>query len=261
MAVLPNDIADSALARLFTGEAMADRVSWFSLPGGQVLCEAGEQADELYFLRTGRLAAVRHDEGQEPQFLGVIRPGEPAGEMALIAGTRHSANVVALRDSEILALPREDFFEAAEHDPTLMIELAQLMMLRSRQTDGRTTAGDAERLRLHRLQRRRRHPRVRRARRPRDRGRSAIRSPPPAQESLSAPTEWFSNVEQAHDFVLYAADYGQVAWKQLVGRQVDRLFRVGRGDAPAADAGGSVRRPQPAGQLPGRPHPGPAGRR
>jgi NTE family protein len=51
------------------------------------------------------------------------------------------------------------------------------------------------------------------------------------EESLSAPTEWFSNVEQAHDFVLYAADYGQTAWKSLVSRQVDRLFRLGRGDA------------------------------
>ena len=69
---------------------MADHVSWFSLPGGQVLCEAGETADELYFLRAGRLAAIRREEGQEPQFLGVIRPGEPAGEMALIAGTPHS---------------------------------------------------------------------------------------------------------------------------------------------------------------------------
>ena len=46
--------------------------------------------------------------------IGVIRPGEPAGEMALIAGSPHTASVVALRDSEILAMPGDVFFELAE---------------------------------------------------------------------------------------------------------------------------------------------------
>jgi NTE family protein len=231
VALLPHNVGDTALARLFTAEALASHVTWFSLPGGQVLCEAGEMADELYFVRTGRLAAIRHDEGQEPQFLGVIRPGEPAGEMALIAGTPHSASVVAIRDSEILALPRDDFFAAAEHDPNLMIELAKLMLQRSRQTIGRTTVGDpsvfgfvgcseevATREFVERI-----------GREIEALGYSVATA---GEESLSAPTEWFSNVEQAHDFVLYAADYGQTAWKSLVSRQVDRLFRVGRGDAP-----------------------------
>jgi NTE family protein len=49
-------------------------------------------------------------------------------------------------------------------------------------------------------------------------------------ESLLAPTEWFSNVEREHDFVLYVAEADETAWKHVVGRQVDRLFRIGRGD-------------------------------
>ena len=43
---------------------------WFSLPGGAPLYEAGEEADQFYFLRTGRLGAFRHDAGHDPQFLG-----------------------------------------------------------------------------------------------------------------------------------------------------------------------------------------------
>ena len=119
---LPDSVADSALAKLFTGDAMARDIVWFSLPGGQTLCEAGENADQLFFLRTGRLGAIRREEGQEPQFLGVIKPGEPAGEMAMIAGTRHTATVVALRDSEVLAMPRTVFLKAAEQNAAVMIE-------------------------------------------------------------------------------------------------------------------------------------------
>ncbi|HEX5378666.1 MAG TPA: patatin-like phospholipase family protein, partial [Phenylobacterium sp.] len=56
-------------------------------------------------------------------------------------------------------------------------------------------------------------------------------------EAQHAPTEWFSNVEHDYDFVLYSAEAEDLAWRQVVGRQVDRLFRVGRGDlAPPHDA-------------------------
>ena len=52
-----------------------------------------------------------------------------------------------------------------------------------------------------------------------------------------APTEWFSHVERDYDFVLYAAEAGEQGWGQVVGRQVDRLFRVGRGDLEPPEAG------------------------
>jgi NTE family protein len=231
---LPDSVADSALARLFASEALAPEVSWFSLPGGQSLCEAGEPADQLFFLRAGRLGAIRREEGQEPQFLGVIRPGEPAGEMAMISGERHTATVVALRDSEILAMPRRVFLKAAEANAGVTIELARLMMLRARQTTAHTPVGE-----------------------PSVFGFIALTSEVAARdlvealaaeiegfgytvaavgaEAQQAPTEWFSNLEQAHDFVLYAGEADQAGWKQIVGRQVDRLFRIGRGDrAPPA---------------------------
>jgi NTE family protein len=220
---------DSALSRLFSRERRTGAAAWFSLPGGATLFRPGEDPDQLYFLKTGRLGAFRHEEGQEQQFLGVIRPGEPAGEMALIGGTAHSAYMVALRDSEVLSLPREDFFAAAEEDPTVMLELSRLMIRRSRQAHTHAAIGDpsvfgfiavegAEPIRpvVERL-----------ARCIATLGYSVTVE---GGESLLAPTEWFSNVEREHDFVLYVAEAGETGWKHVVGRQVDRLFRVGRGD-------------------------------
>jgi NTE family protein len=229
MAHLPDSIPDSALSHLFTRDDLLAEVTWFSLPGGQTLFDAGEQADRLFFVRTGRLAAIRREEGQEPRFLGVIRPGEPAGEMAMISGSVHSASVVAIRDSEILSMPRAVFFAAAERDPDVMIELARLMILRARQTAGKTPIGEPSvfgfvgatgevktRELVEQIAAQIEHL-----------GFSVTTA---GEEALHAPIEWFSNVEQAHDFILYAAEASQVAWKHLVGRQVDRLFRVGRGE-------------------------------
>ena len=36
----------------------------------------------------------------------------------------------------------------------------------------------------------------------------------------SAPTAWYSEVERAHDFVLYAAEGDDLGWRAVVVRQV-----------------------------------------
>ncbi len=250
MSQLPDIPDESALARLFHQERVQAEAVWFSLPGGATLFAAGDTSDQLYFVRAGRLGAFRREQGHEVQFLGVIRPGEPAGEMSLIAGSPHSADVVALRDSEIIAVPREVFLEACEADTAVMIELAKLMMLRSRQAVTRGGVGEpsvfgfvslgssgvlrplVERLgaEIARL------------------GYSVTIIGPEAQ---AAPTEWFSDVEKTHDFVLYVAEAADAGWRLVVARQVDRLFRVGRGDRapPKAQAAMDVPSPLQAQQL------------
>ncbi|WP_292072377.1 cyclic nucleotide-binding domain-containing protein, partial [Brevundimonas sp. UBA7534] len=103
MAAPRPDTLETALARIFEGR-MIDRASWFALTGGEPLFQAGDPADTLYLVRSGRLGVFRVEDAQPAQFLGVVRAGEPVGEMAMLAGTPHTASVVALRDSEILAL-------------------------------------------------------------------------------------------------------------------------------------------------------------
>jgi NTE family protein len=247
---LPQIPDDSALARLFSQERAQGEATWFSLPGGQTLYSAGDPADQLYFLRTGRLGAFRREPGQEPQFLGVIRPGEPAGEMSLIAGAPHSAEVVALRDSELFALPRDVFFEAAEADASVMTELARLMILRTRQAARRGTMGEPSVFGFTPIgQPGALRPLVEKI--TREILRLGYDATCIGAEAQSAPTEWFSDVERSHDFVLYVAETTDGGWRHLVARQVDRLFRVGRGDRkpPKGSDGAPLASPLQAQQL------------
>ena len=80
-------------------------------------------------------------------------------------------------------------------------------------------------------------------------------------EAQSAPTEWFSEVERTHDFVLYVAETSDGGWRQVVSRQVDRLFRIGRGDRKPPGLDGGVRIPSPLqASEAGGPDPGASGR-
>jgi NTE family protein len=149
--------------------------------------------------------------------------------MALVAGVPHSADVYALRDSEIFAMPADVFFQACDADAGVMTELARLMILRSRQTARRGPVGEPAvygfvpagrpgpiRPLVERLER--------------EIAALGYAVTVVGAEAASAPTEWFSEVERVHDFVLYVAESGETAWAPFVPRQVDRLFQVGRGD-------------------------------
>ncbi|MGA0543852.1 patatin-like phospholipase family protein [Brevundimonas sp. VNH65] len=215
------DTLEAALARVF--DHRASKASWFALTGGEPLFAAGAEADHLYLLRSGRLGVFRRLEGQPPQMLGVIRPGEPVGEMALIAGSPHSADVVALRDSEILALPREAFFEVARTEPEVMIHLSRLMLARARDQ----STGAAEPAVFGFVGAR---PRPIRAFVERVAAAVAAMGHTVQvidETALRSAADWFSRVEDSHDYVLYVAEADQPAWAALCARQVDRLFVVG----------------------------------
>lgn len=226
MAPVRSDRLEDALGRIFEG-GKSTSASWFALTGGEVLISEGDPADTLYLVRNGRLGVFRRDADPDraPQFVGVIRPGEPAGEMAMLAGTEHTADVVALRDSEVLALPRDAFFEAARKEPDLMVELARLMIQRAR--DRRSGGGEPSVFGFLSARPRPIRPFV-------DQICAAIQADGFTckiidETGLTSAAEWFSRVEDAHDYVLYVAEMDQPAWAALCARQVDRVFVVGNG--------------------------------
>jgi NTE family protein len=198
-----------------------------ALPGGGTLIEAGETSGMVYMLLAGRLAAVRRGADGVPQLLGLIWPGEAIGEISLLADIPHTATVVALRDCELHAMPREAFFAAIQKQPAIMLELMRTMIRRARNerrlrrpavTFGFIAAGEdapvttlVERL-------------------AREVGSHDARVAILAEEHLSQSTEWFSQLEEDHDFVFYAAQSDEPNWASICIRQADRTFWVGRGD-------------------------------
>ena len=204
----------------------SDAASTFCLPGGSALFLAGEATDKLYWLRTGRLAAMQAALDHGGALIGLIHPGEPVGEMALIGGGAHSADVVALRDCEIAVMSRDAFFKAVEHKPALMTELARRMLLRIRPTrrlQGQPSvfgfcgvqAGLKVRALVESI-----------AAIMRDHGQRVTVA---GAETQNSPGQWFSDVEHDGDFVLYAAEPDEEDWIPIMSRQVDRLFRVAAG--------------------------------
>jgi len=74
------------------------------------------------------------DEGREV-LLSLLKPGDFFGEVSLIDGRPHSADVVALTNGEALIVRRPDFLALMERLPHLVWQLLQAMAKRLRETD------------------------------------------------------------------------------------------------------------------------------
>lgn len=98
-------------------------------PKGSVILFQGDPGDSLYVLRQGRAKVVLIGEDGREVILGVLEPGAHFGELSLIDDQPRSAHVIAMEDSQLLILRREDFRRRVEANPTvawaLLIELSR----------------------------------------------------------------------------------------------------------------------------------------
>jgi NTE family protein len=101
-APLFRDVGTRALERL-AGDAGA-----LVVRGGDYLFRGGDAADRLFVVRAGRLRVVV-EEADGPRVVRELGPGDTLGELALLTGSTRSASVLAVRDSELLAIDGGSF--------------------------------------------------------------------------------------------------------------------------------------------------------
>ncbi|HWK43186.1 MAG TPA: patatin-like phospholipase family protein [Stellaceae bacterium] len=225
-------------------------LAWLSLPGGRVLFRAGDAADRLYLVRSGLVGVLVATADGGEEMIAEIRAGETVGEMAMIAGEAHSATVVALRDCELIALPKLSFDRLVALQPSVLVRLTSLLVRRLHRT-------------THRVPLAKGHGTV--ALVPADRhvpldsladaliealraeGRRVHRF---GVEAADLEVDWFDEVEQQHDIVLYEAgpldlsvsseqESGPDRWTRFCLRQADRVVIVA---TPSSDLPDTVDR-------------------
>lgn len=222
-------LADAPKGALRIAAAHAKRVQ---LRGGEALLQAGEEADCIYFLRSGVLGAFQRTPEGTLEMLGYVRSGEPVGEMAFLANAPHTNAVYAIRDCELIGLDRKHFDKMVKRYPSLLKALAQMMIVRLRKTR-HITPLDRSQPKVFALLGT--SPTIDCAYQAGllnealgQLGKSVVCIGP---EADGQPTEWFDEQERMHDVVLLHAPVADSEWFRLCLRQADRVWILGREDA------------------------------
>lgn len=224
---LLEDVSDAAIKRLLS------EANWFGLPGGMLLKRDGENDQAVFLVVSGSLGVFAEDEHGHRRLVAHVPAGETVGEMSMIMESReHSAQLVALRDSELLRVPPAAFDALIGRHPKVMRNMMRVLIKRLQDTT--RSASDKARPKTFAIV-------------PLQEG---LEQSPIAHRIAAAlvnmgskaavldsscaeqPGEWFANFESSHDIVFYRGDTPDSAWTHQCLRQADRVFMFARVDRP-----------------------------
>jgi CRP-like cAMP-binding protein len=104
-------------------------------PKNSVILFEDDPGDALYVVAQGQVKVVLIGEDGREVILSVLGQGEFFGEMALIDDEPRSAHVIAMEDSTLIVLRREDFQGILRQSPGIALALLKELSRRLRRVD------------------------------------------------------------------------------------------------------------------------------
>ncbi len=231
-------------------------VDGIELAAHETLFRAGEPADAIYVLRSGRIAMFTDTPGRPVHLVARVGPGEVLGMVGALGGSRRIASARAAAPCRLLRLDRADLLDLVEADSFLGLRFILAVVARhARNTAAALELGNRHDIRI-RVDREvdlvvshRKRIRVRLA----NLSRGGVCFSGALQECFPEPPTWYAVHNLDGDLLLRFN--GRVAWRQghraglafcdrvpahdlLVQGALRQLLRSPRPAAPAAATGG-----------------------
>jgi uncharacterized membrane protein len=115
--------------------ALADVIDYEKMDAGQVLFQTGEPGDALYIVRSGEIELYIKDTAGQKIVLNVVRQGEMFGELSLLDSGPRSATAIALTETELLVLDRDDLLLLFQKKPDAALHMLAAMSGMTRKAD------------------------------------------------------------------------------------------------------------------------------
>ncbi|MEZ4234975.1 MAG: cyclic nucleotide-binding and patatin-like phospholipase domain-containing protein [Myxococcota bacterium] len=234
-------------------ERIGAQMAWCYVPGGQALIRPGDPPESLYLVVHGRLRVLWDVDGSgvitAREAIDDLGEGGVVGDVAMLSDEPHRSLVLAVRDTEVGRLTRDQIWALIDAHPVLARDLGRNAVRRLRaalappvQPDhvnvaivpaspdaplAAFAAALAENLgRFHPLRF------VDAARFDAELGAGASRDDVDAWDQTDRRVvQWVVEQERQYRFILYQADPTCTAWTRRCVRMADRVLIVARADA------------------------------
>ena len=122
-------LSDEERARL------AGFIDELNLSAGETLFNAGEPGESLYVVRSGEIELFIKDTAGQRIPLAMVGVGEVFGELALLDRSPRTATAIAMADSTLLELDRDDLLLLFQSSPTAALHLLAALGRMTRKAD------------------------------------------------------------------------------------------------------------------------------
>lgn len=100
-----------------------------------IMDEMSDNTSGLFIIRKGAVKVTRNDTEGREIILSILGEYEYFGEMSLLDGENPSANVVAMENTELFYLGREQFMQLIQYNPKITYALLEGLIRRLRAAD------------------------------------------------------------------------------------------------------------------------------
>lgn len=118
------------LPRLLTWIDFA--LEWMQVNAGQVVYNQGDESDAIYIVLNGRLRAVQGKKDGIMTAVGEYGQNDSVGELEVLTETTRPASLHAIRDTELVKVPKPLFNSLAHEHPGITIRISKLIATRTR---------------------------------------------------------------------------------------------------------------------------------
>src|SRR3712207_4829193 len=138
MAVEPSALEDLDFFTILGDEdrrELAAVVDLIKLTDGETLFRAGDPGESLFLVRAGEVELYVRDNAGQKIILDITRPGDFFGEIALLDSGPRTATAVALADTELIELDRDDLLLLFQRKPDAALHMLAAMGRMTRKAD------------------------------------------------------------------------------------------------------------------------------
>jgi CRP/FNR family cyclic AMP-dependent transcriptional regulator len=115
--------------------ALAEVVDELKVPAGQTLFQAGDPGDSLFIVRVGQIELFIKDTAGQKIVLHTAEAGDMFGELAMLDSGARSATAVALANTELLVLDRDDLVLLFQRKPAAALHMLASLTSLTRKAD------------------------------------------------------------------------------------------------------------------------------
>lgn len=115
--------------------ALAAVVDELTLPEGHTLFQAGDPGDSLFIVRSGEIELFIKDTAGQKIVLTTAQEGDMFGELAMLDTGPRTATALALSESEVLVLDRDDLVLLFQRQPEAALHMLAALSGLTRKAD------------------------------------------------------------------------------------------------------------------------------
>ena len=114
---------------------IADKMVAKHFENGNYIFLEDSEGEQCFFVLEGSVKVTRLSKDGREVILAMLNEGDFFGEMSLLDGESRSANVIALEETKVLTLDRNDFIAVVNDYPQIAVQLLKELARRLRKSD------------------------------------------------------------------------------------------------------------------------------